>query len=68
MKRRAGKYRKTYWVAGVAAALAVMGSGGCGRRESSPQLLMDTVESMWEDEITIMHVDAGDESFRAYIE
>lgn len=68
MKRRAGKYRKTYWVAGVAAALAVMGSGGCGRRESSPQLLMDTAESMWEDEITIMHVDAGDESFRAYIE
>lgn len=68
MKRRAGKYRKTYWVAGVAAALAVVGSGGCGRRESSPQPLMDTAESMWEDEITIMHVDAGDESFRAYIE
>lgn len=68
MKRRAGKYRKTYWAAGVAAALAVMGSGGCGRRESSPQPLMDTAESMWEDEITIMHVDAGDESFRAYIE
>ena len=69
MKRRAGKYRKIYWGGvGIALVLAVMVTGGCGRRESSPQPLMDTAESMWEDEITIMHVDAGDESFRAYIE
>ena len=49
-------------------ALAVVGFGGCGRKENTLKTAEDAVEPVWEDEITVMHVDAGDARFVAYVE
>ncbi len=68
MKKRGESHRKIFWTATIGIALAVVGFGGCGRKENTLKTAEDAVEPVWEDEITVMHVDAGDARFVAYVE
>lgn len=68
MKRNGGKYRKGCWAAGLCMALAAMGCGGGKEEQDKLPETENTEESVWEDEITIMHVDAENANFVAYID
>ncbi len=68
MKKRGESHRKRFRIVIVWIGLAVIGFGGCGRKENVLQTTEDADKHVWEEEITVMHVDAEDASFVAYID
>ncbi len=68
MKKDADIYRKMRCILGVCAAVVLAGLGGCGKSGGELQEVEIPEEDKWEDEITIMHVDAEDQNFLAYID
>ncbi len=67
MKKNADIRRKVHFWLGACIALALTGLSGCGRNARDRQETESLEESPWEDEITIMYVDEGDQNFLAYI-
>lgn len=68
MKKDADIYRKMRCILGVCIVVVLAGLGGCGKSGGGLQEVEVPGEDKWEDEITIMHVDAEDQNFLAYID
>lgn len=67
MRRCTGNHRKVYCILGICVA-AFLGISGCSEEQNRQQEAEGAEENLWDDEITIMHVDADDANFRAYID
>ena len=67
MRRCTGNHRKVYYILGICVA-AFLGISGCSEEQNRQQEAEGAEENLWDDEITIMHVDADDANFRAYID
>lgn len=67
MKKRTGKRRKMQCAAGMCLAVS-LGLSGCGRMEKELPEAEHAGADSWEDEITIMHADADNPNFTAYID
>ncbi len=68
MKKNADIGRRVHCILGICIAAALSVLGGCGGSGGDVQEMESSEENLWEDEITIMHVDAGDQTFLAYID
>ena len=68
MKKNGRKSRKVSWIKMLVSVTVFLFCTGCtaGGRGKIPETEM--LESTWEDEITIMHVDAGNANFEDFIE
>lgn len=67
MKKCTANRRKMWLVSGVCLAV-FLGIGGCGRMGKELPEREHAGTDPWEDEITIMHADAGNTNFMAYID
>lgn len=67
MKKDADIYRKARCILGVCIAVVLTGLGGCGKSGGELQKIENSGEERWEEEITIMHVDAENQNFLGYI-
>ena len=67
MKKCTANRRKMWLVSGVCLAV-FLGIGGCGRMGKELPETEHAGTDPWEDEITIMHADAGNTNFMAYID
>lgn len=68
MKKDADIYRKMRCILGGCAVVVLAGLSCCGKSGGKLQEVEIPEENKWEDEITIMHVDAEDQNFLAYID
>ena len=68
MKRTGRKCRKVNLIKILIFVITLLFCAGCTAGSRGKVTEAEILESTWEDEITIMHVDAGDAKFEDFIE